>query len=136
MRGQIVVSDKKGCKTCAFCEVIHAFDGFSFLGCKHEPYRGKPCFDIEKCPKYKREEATNEPLTLEQLKKMVGEPLWVAYAEKDEYGEQKDGWLVIEEFGVCQWREIVCFAGSDYYNCLDLYGKTWLAYAHKPETAR
>lgn len=45
--------DRKGCRKCEFCKEIHAFDGFSFLGCTCAPNKGKPCFDIkdEDCQK-------------------------------------------------------------------------------------
>lgn len=38
-------------KECEFAEGIHAQDGFFFIGCHHEPYRGKWVREIKECPK-------------------------------------------------------------------------------------
>ena len=56
----------------------------------------------------------NEPLTLDELRKMDGEPVWcVSLGAKLSRG---DGWYI----GVNNW-----YMGG--------YGKTWLAYRQKPE---
>ena len=56
----------------------------------------------------------NEPLTLDELRQMNGEPVWcVSLGAKLSRG---DGWYI----GVNNW-------------CLNGYGKTWLAYRQKPE---
>jgi len=42
----------KDCNTCGFSRRIYsAPGGWSFIGCRHEPYHGKRCAEIEKCPR-------------------------------------------------------------------------------------
>ena len=64
----------------------------------------------------------NEPLTLDELRKMDGEPVWVQSPGVPEYGR----WAIVE--GV----EENCLFLRDDFTCHD-YGKTWLAYRQKPE---
>lgn len=64
----------------------------------------------------------NEPLTLEELRKMDGEPVWVQSPGVPEYGR----WAIVEGVG-----ENCLFLRNDF-TCHD-YGKTWLAYRQKPE---
>lgn len=71
----------------------------------------------------------NEPMTLDELRKMDGEPVWVVCLEPERYYEPPIGWRIIEKsivgtFGV--WNDSSCLAERDY-------GKTWLAYRQKPE---
>ena len=63
-----------------------------------------------------------EPLTLEALRKMDGEPVWVQSPGVPEYGR----WAIVEGVG-----ENCLFLHYDF-TCHD-YGKTWLAYRQKPE---
>lgn len=44
------------CKGCQYGKRIGATGGFQFLGCCHNPYKGKWVAEIEKCPK---EDASN-----------------------------------------------------------------------------
>lgn len=62
----------------------------------------------------RRAEPENKPLTLEQLKRMEGEPVWVENLKNP----QTSHWWVVEELCHGTW---------------DNYGKTWLAYARKAE---
>lgn len=71
----------------------------------------------------------NEPLTLDELRKMDGEPVWVVCLKPERYYEPPIGWRIIEKsivgtFGV--WNDSSCLAERDY-------GKTWLAYRQNPE---
>ena len=66
----------------------------------------------------------NDPLTLEQLREMDGEPVWIA---------KMDGsggvWMLVDaEYELCREAhgEMAVFE-----NC----GKTWLAYRRRPEDA-
>lgn len=62
----------------------------------------------------KHEREHPEPLTLEQFLEMKGEPVWVHYLSQDD-------WL---------WE---CWNSWRHNSmALDNYGKTWVAYAHKP----
>lgn len=42
------------CDGCKYAQHIYANDGWSFIGCKHKPYRGKWIVEIEECPKERR----------------------------------------------------------------------------------
>ena len=64
----------------------------------------------------------NEPLTLDELRKMDGEPVWVQSPGVPEYGR----WAIVEGVGEN------CLFLRDDFTCHD-YGKTWLAYRHKKE---
>ena len=63
-----------------------------------------------------------EPLTLDELRQMDGEPVWVQSPGVPEYGR----WAIVEGVGEN------CLFLRDDFTCHD-YGKTWLAYRHKPE---
>ena len=64
----------------------------------------------------------NEPLTLDELRTMDGEPVWVQSPGVPEYGR----WAIVEGVGEN------CLFLHDDFTCHD-YGKTWLAYLQKPE---
>ena len=64
----------------------------------------------------------NTPLTLDELRKMDGEPVWVQSPGVPEYGR----WAIVEGVGEN------CLFLRDDFTCHD-YGKTWLAYRQKPE---
>ena len=63
-----------------------------------------------------------EPLTMDELRKMDGEPVWVQSPGVPEYGR----WAIVEGVGEN------CLFLHDDFTCHD-YGKTWLAYRQKPE---
>ena len=64
----------------------------------------------------------NEPLTLDELRQMDGEPVWVQSPGVPEYGR----WAIVEGVGEN------CLFLHDDFTCHD-YGKTWMAYRQKPE---
>ena len=64
----------------------------------------------------------NAPLTLDELRQMDGEPVWVQSPGVPEYGR----WAIVE------WVGENCLFLHDDFTCHD-YGKTWLAYRHKKE---
>ena len=63
-----------------------------------------------------------DPLTLDELREMDGEPVWVQSPGVPEYGR----WAIVEGVGEN------CLFLRDDFTCHD-YGKTWLAYRQKPE---
>ena len=70
----------------------------------------------------------NEPLTLEQLRKMDREPVWITFFG-DEENTPQNRWGILGKsvtgtFGI--WEDGLVLKEVDY-------GKTWLAYRHKPE---
>ena len=64
----------------------------------------------------------NKSLTLDELREMDGEPVWVQSPGVPEYGR----WAIVEGVGEN------CLFLRDDFTCHD-YGKTWLAYLQKPE---
>ena len=64
----------------------------------------------------------NKSLTLDELRKMDGEPVWVQSPGVPEYGR----WAIVEGVGEN------CLFLHDDFTCHD-YGKTWLAYSQKKE---
>lgn len=71
----------------------------------------------------------NEPLTLDELREMDGEPVWVVCLTPELYYDAPVGWRILEKsiigtFGV--WKNNSCFTERDY-------GKTWMAYRQKTE---
>ena len=64
----------------------------------------------------------NDPLTLDKLRKMDGEPVWVQSPGVPEYGR----WAIVEGVGEN------CLFLHDDFTCHE-YGKTWLAYRQKQE---
>lgn len=74
-----------------------------------------------------QEAEANHPLTLDELRKMEGEPVWFVRGEC--------GCLKIVDI-ICMAcnKEIILFNDKSSY-MLAYYGKTWLAYRHKPKEA-
>lgn len=65
----------------------------------------------------------NAPLTLDELREMSGEPVWVTYG---------DGWKIC--YGLTDYRGYLCMeTGGGSCICMDHYGKGWWAYRHKLE---
>lgn len=62
------------------------------------------------------------PLTMDELRTMDGEPVWVQSPGVPEYGR----WAIVEGAGEN------CLFLHDDFTCHE-YGKTWLAYRQKPE---
>lgn len=72
----------------------------------------------------------NKPLTLDELRKMDGEPVWVVCLTPEIYDEPPIRWRILEKsiigtFGVWGNKDS-CLTEKDY-------GKTWIAYRQKPE---
>lgn len=69
-------------------------------------------------------EQPNDPLTLEELREIDGEPVWVQYGQYD--GE----WLIVawNIYDAISYARKAPFKLSVYS-----YGDTWIAYRRKPE---
>lgn len=82
----------------------------------------------EKAGQNRRPAPENKPLTLEQLREMDGEPVWVCGMPGHEI-KWTPGWRIIDGNRVAyrRWNDTVM-----YLYFAD-YGRTWLAYARKPE---
>ena len=65
-----------------------------------------------------------EPLTLDELRRMGGQPVYIV--ENTEY------WAIVNSFDQAGVY-LLSYGNPDDYGYFGLYGKTWLAYRHKPE---
>lgn len=66
----------------------------------------------------------NKPLTLDQLRQMDDEPVWI---DGKDYG----GWTIFKASANKQVARCLDNVNLSYY--MRDYGKTWLAYVRKPE---
>ncbi len=73
----------------------------------------------------RRYQEPNEPLTLEQLREMDGEPVWI---DGKDYG----GWTIFKAGANKQVARCLDNVNLSYY--MADYSKTWLAYRRKPES--
>lgn len=75
----------------------------------------------------RRHEPSNNPLTLDELRQMEGEPVWVVLPESN-----VSFWALLRE----EWMNGMCMSTREdesAYGAFDLYGKVWLAYRRRPE---
>ena len=76
-----------------------------------------------------RVQQPNEPLTVDELRKMDGETVWYQTIPAGTYGSRRT---------ICYGEDLKTYLtpqillSSGYYEQSN-YGKTWLAYDHKPE---
>ena len=80
----------------------------------------------------RRYEPPNEPLTLDGLKQMEGEPV---YIEDIENNGETSCWAIVGKYDADGIDLIDKYCDKNYvdYGSFNLYGKTWLAYRRKPE---
>lgn len=71
-------------------------------------------------------EAPNGPLTLDELRQMDREPVWVEFPKCPE----ATGWMLVDVTRHCVYNGLL--GDFDFGNC----GKTWLAYRGKPEEGK
>lgn len=111
-------------------------------GCSYQIYgdnNDEPIDRCKSCPlcqsdkvRHKQEPVTNrnglnEPLTLDELRKMDGEPVWIKLFDPDE-----EFWVLRNEWVDTRNPEPMILFHMRWYSHTD-YGKTWLAYRRKPE---
>ena len=70
----------------------------------------------------------NQPLTLDELRKMDGEPVWIHFIGGAVI--RNDGWFIVSQIGT---SEIFLSGKVSVYKNFLYYGETWLAYRQKPE---
>ncbi len=78
-----------------------------------------------------------KPLTVDELCQMDGEPVWIIALE--DAHENPPYWAIIRkcdghEYGAGVYLYTFLY-GHGIYGAFSLYGKTWLAYAHKLQEA-
>jgi hypothetical protein len=104
-------------------ELNEAFD-LGYQACLHD--NEKLTWDAaEELQQYRRAQPANEPLTLEQLREMDGEPVWVVC------GIYKD-WRIPEFIDEGGYKGFIKFTDRSAEPISD-YGKNWLAYRRPPE---
>lgn len=69
----------------------------------------------------------SEPLTIEQLRKMEGNPVWVDFTGSTI--EREPGWFILKDV---QGEEAYLVGEDSVYKAYEYYGKTWRAYAYPP----
>ena len=75
----------------------------------------------------------NEPLTLDELREMDGEPVWCKWLLPEDKAIEQGKWFIVIS-GDKAGLEIKRPAEYGYHFCkIDDYGKTWLAYRRPPE---
>ncbi len=85
---------------------------------------------------YRRAQQENRPLTLDELRGMDGEPVWVVPINLHEWiCDARDGkpeWGMVRKSWVRIWRSETADLMHTDFDFED-YGKTWLAYRSKPK---
>ena len=79
------------------------------------------------CPAHPKGQERNEPLTLDELLQMNGEPVWIKLFDPDE-----EFWVLRNEWVDTRNPEPLILFHMRWYSHAD-YGKNWLAYRQKPE---
>lgn len=79
----------------------------------------------------RRSRPENKPLTLDELRQMDGEPVWVEHLKSSCSVGQPGEWLILKVCTPTRERPYIDF--KDTALCALYYGKGWLAYRHKPE---
>lgn len=88
---------------------------------------GDGCHDRAVKAWNRRAQENPQPLTLEELQEMDGEPVWIIENGKTECG-------VVSLEGNCFEKEpVITLANGNFYLLKEYNGKTWLAYRTKPE---
>jgi hypothetical protein len=82
----------------------------------------------------RRAQPANEPLTLDELKQMDGEPVYIVTLENQL--ENPPYWAIVgisESDSRYQDGIVLYNKTQGDWGGVELYGKTWLAYRHKPK---
>ncbi len=75
--------------------------------------------ELKQCP-----DCYKPPLTLEELRKMDGEPVWI------DISSSRSCWAIVKNYD--EQHNMIKFSGVGGLSC-DIYGKYWLAWRHRPE---
>lgn len=67
----------------------------------------------------------NDPLTLEELREMDGEPVFIVRMGSD--SPEDNAWALVNR------ENCLCKTSDGRIAFFELYGKTWLAYRRRPE---
>lgn len=69
------------------------------------------------------------PLTLDELREMDGQPVWVKSLINDKPGE----WCILRVVQMSKTWFLACSGSEQVFGDKDTYGETWLAYAYPPD---
>ena len=106
-------------------------------GCAYQIYgdnNDEPIDRCKACPlcysdKVRHTAPENKALTLDELREMDGEPVFVASPGAEEYGH----WVIVAGVDDSDGDKTLYCNGD--FTCRN-YGKTWFAYARRPEAAK
>lgn len=121
-------------KPCPFCggkiEIVGVNNGNPFMAycdnCGLEFGRDKEYYSYQIVEAWNTRTQPNPPLTLEQLKEMDGQPVWVEFFSKTSKTGKWQGWAIAD----------TSFDGmsfSEHYLKFKYYGRSWKAYRYKKE---
>ena len=106
-------------------------------GCAYQIYgdnNDEPIDRCKECPlcyadKERHKKPENMPLTLDELRQMDGEPVWIVTLD----GTDEPRWEIVVSAGKCGVDLICVLNGVETrdYADFDLYNDTWLAYRSK-----
>ena len=126
------MEELKACPFCGSTNVeISPYGGAKAVACmdcfcRSEIFEGENAKEKAIAAWNRRAAPENKALTLEELRKMDGEPVWVKEIDGTGCGE----WTIIDIGAQTEMLKALSpDTGYKEYN----YGKTWLAYARKPE---
>ena len=77
----------------------------------------------------------NQPLTLDELRKMDGEPVWVSVSNNWRESGVSEGWCIVRFHSEDDRVRVYVYDtrhGTRFFAQQD-YGESWLAYRQKPE---
>jgi len=89
--------------------------------CMTAAYRGDNARENAIAAWNRRAEPENEALTLDQLRQMDGEPVWIHWIGR--LSDREDRWAIVH----------MIHPQGTLWDLGD-YGKTWLAYAHRKDS--
>lgn len=96
------------------------------------PMQVGKAFDVAIAALRAQQERENpEPLTLDELRKMDGEPVWIVEIEGN-----RSYWAIVQRTVRYKCYDVIYMTTLEDaydYGVSTLYGKTWLAYRHKPK---
>lgn len=116
---QCVLRDSCERSECASCDLVMPIE------------RILSAYDMAIAALQEQEERENKmPLTLEEVKRINNEPVWVCF-----FGgaiAREDGWFILIDNGEYEY-EVLLRGKESCYKSYNYYGKTWIAYKNRPK---
>ena len=82
-----------------------------------------------------QERESNDPLTMDELRKMDGEPVWVSISNNWRESGVSEGWCIVRFHSEDDRVRVYVYDtrhGARFFAQQD-YGESWIAYRQKPE---